>query len=87
MFVVSLTVAAASAKDGRHRDWRDYDNHDFQHWKSDSYYKYGGHTWYGHYDDFGNFWHKHGHYNHGKWNNHWHRFHHEHGWEDWNRYH
>ncbi len=78
-FVVSLTASAVSARE------------DTRHWKNDGYYYYDGHNWLGHYDDHGNFWHKHGHYN-GKgedrhWNNHWHRFNQEHGYEKWDKYH
>lgn len=81
MFVMSMTAAAASADGG---NWKKYKDKDFKSWKEDGYYKYGGHKYKGHYDDYNNFWHKHGHY-HGKdmkhryWENHWHRYGYDHG--------
>ncbi len=82
-FVVSLTASAVSARENR--------GPDTSHWKNDAYYYCDGHNWSGHLDEDGIFWHKHGHYNgEGKnrhWNNHWHIFNQEHGYEKWDKGH
>ena len=91
-FLASITAAAVSARewDGKYRgDWDKYNNKNFKKWYDDGDYNYHGNKWKGHYDDYGNFWHHHKHQNmkDGKkyWNDHWHRFNYEHGWEKWDK--